>query len=263
MAQALDERARPTPANLGLRVPDAVERAFEKALTVDPTQRTGSIKEFWTLLELAANRPPSLRAARPQAPLPSREPHLPSLMPSPPAAPIATAPGEFGVNTRAATDLGPELPNLAATTEPLGAAKELDPASSPAPRSQPVVEHRPASVREPSRAARSAPRAAAAAPLSLEGPLVVDRPRPRPAKPGIYGEVGMLDRGTTSSDLSARFSGPAKLVALAILVGAITPVARAVGFALPSLGPVKLVWIAGLLGIWGVALGVARLIRDA
>ena len=54
---------RPTPRALGVTVPDAVERAFARALAVDPRDRTPSIAGFWTEVEAALGLPPSIHLA--------------------------------------------------------------------------------------------------------------------------------------------------------------------------------------------------------
>jgi eukaryotic-like serine/threonine-protein kinase len=66
MGIALDPAFRPTPRLLGAEVPDGVENAFLKALTVDPRERTQSVEVFWTALETALELPLSFQvAARP------------------------------------------------------------------------------------------------------------------------------------------------------------------------------------------------------
>lgn len=47
----IDEQRRPTPRSFGLVVTDAVEAAFRRALAVDPQQRFARIGEFWDILE--------------------------------------------------------------------------------------------------------------------------------------------------------------------------------------------------------------------
>jgi len=53
MGACIDEQRRPTPRNSGVRVPDAVEAAFERALAVDPKRRYRDIGEFWDEVEAA------------------------------------------------------------------------------------------------------------------------------------------------------------------------------------------------------------------
>lgn len=47
MFSCLNEHSRPTPRNHGVDVSDAVERAFLRALAVDPRYRTQSMRELW------------------------------------------------------------------------------------------------------------------------------------------------------------------------------------------------------------------------
>lgn len=63
MGIALDPSFRPTPRLLGAEVPDGVEQAFSRALSVDPCERTQSIELFWTELETALEMPLSFQAA--------------------------------------------------------------------------------------------------------------------------------------------------------------------------------------------------------
>lgn len=53
MSACLDERTRPTPRNHGVEVSDAVERAFLRALAVDPRYRTQSMRDLWLDLRRA------------------------------------------------------------------------------------------------------------------------------------------------------------------------------------------------------------------
>jgi serine/threonine protein kinase len=63
MGIALDPSFRPTPRLLGADVPDGVEQAFERALSVDPRERTQNVDLFWTELEAALEMPLSFRTA--------------------------------------------------------------------------------------------------------------------------------------------------------------------------------------------------------
>lgn len=60
MGAALNPDWRPTPGNKGLRVPPAIEAAFQSALAVDPKERTQSVEKFWSQIELAVGRAPSI-----------------------------------------------------------------------------------------------------------------------------------------------------------------------------------------------------------
>jgi serine/threonine-protein kinase len=50
---SLDAARRPTPRQLGLAVPEPIERAFAHALAVEPTARIGTATELWRELEAA------------------------------------------------------------------------------------------------------------------------------------------------------------------------------------------------------------------
>src|SRR6185295_6140648 len=54
-----DPRRRPTPRSLGNIVSNEVERVFQRALAVDPRDRTPDIETFWTEVEGAAGMSPT------------------------------------------------------------------------------------------------------------------------------------------------------------------------------------------------------------
>jgi hypothetical protein len=96
------------------------------------------------------------------------------------------------------------------------------------------------------------------APLELDAPIRKAPPRNAPR-----GEVGIYRPGDRRPDFGELYGGPAKLVVLAVLLGAAPTIARQFGQELPNLGPVKLVWIAAALGVTGIGVIVARTIREA
>jgi serine/threonine protein kinase len=51
---ALDPRRRPTPRSIGALVSNDLEAAFQRALALDPRQRTQDIASFWSEIEAAA-----------------------------------------------------------------------------------------------------------------------------------------------------------------------------------------------------------------
>jgi serine/threonine-protein kinase len=51
IGSAIDEKRRPTPRNEGVEVSDSIERAFERALAVDPRNRHPNMAAFWNELE--------------------------------------------------------------------------------------------------------------------------------------------------------------------------------------------------------------------
>lgn len=53
MGTILDPARRPTPRTLGLPVSDAVEAVFQRALALDPRERTQTVGEFWDSLTAA------------------------------------------------------------------------------------------------------------------------------------------------------------------------------------------------------------------
>jgi eukaryotic-like serine/threonine-protein kinase len=53
LAACVDEKKRPTPRNLGIILPDAIEALFVRALAVEPQHRFAKVGEFWDPLEAA------------------------------------------------------------------------------------------------------------------------------------------------------------------------------------------------------------------
>jgi len=60
MGAALAPDWRPTPRTKGAKISDAAEKAFERALAVDPRVRTQSVEAFWTQLDLSIGRSASI-----------------------------------------------------------------------------------------------------------------------------------------------------------------------------------------------------------
>jgi len=63
LSQSVDEKRRPTPRRLGLKVTDRIENIFVKALAVDPKTRYQSIAAFWGALEEALQLPATVGAS--------------------------------------------------------------------------------------------------------------------------------------------------------------------------------------------------------
>ncbi|NUO53609.1 MAG: serine/threonine protein kinase [Polyangiaceae bacterium] len=83
MGGALNPTWRPTPRNKGAKISDAAEAAFQRALSVDPQTRTQSIEAFWSQLESAMGKKPSLTQRRSAANLEEEVAKIPSLAPAP------------------------------------------------------------------------------------------------------------------------------------------------------------------------------------
>jgi eukaryotic-like serine/threonine-protein kinase len=112
MGACLDERERPTPLALGVKLPDRAEAAFRKALAVDPVQRFQDLGLFWDEIEACSgvstprigggvagfpSLPPQELDVEGRRPGPPRAPELTlglaglSLLPPRPAAPVRAA----------------------------------------------------------------------------------------------------------------------------------------------------------------------------
>ena len=85
MGTALDVARRPTPRAEGIHLPAAVDAAFERALAVNPRDRTKDVETFWTELESAMGFAPSFGARA------ADDPYGPATAPPPSGAPISTS----------------------------------------------------------------------------------------------------------------------------------------------------------------------------
>jgi serine/threonine-protein kinase len=237
-AQTTDRARRPTPRSLGVAVPDAVERAFARALAVDPRERTRSIVTFWTELETALGIAPSIRLADKAAP---RSLTGPSDPPPPVSSPLsrALAPTQMAPVATASRVRRPEgdLPTARAA-----------PASS-APPSVPfeLADQGPGLHASPASRPRAQP--AAAPPIRLAAPL----PRER-------GTLAAPQRDRASADLREQLRGPIGLIIVAIAIsGGDLLYTRSTGelFHVASIRPL---WISGPLALIGVGLACWRLL---
>jgi serine/threonine-protein kinase len=222
---ALDEKRRPTPRTLGADVPDRVERAFLKALAVDPRDRFRDVGVFWDEIEAATG------VVTPRLSAPS------STFESLPPAPAAASQAPTRIAPPAAL---PSLPK-AAPDAPVDAtlpSSQLPPDTPAAPRRRsgaklPAVEHV----------------APAPAPVELDGVGLM----PAAAEPRVRLRVA---RAPAAAPPMPVIRGPSpfgrvvpalKLLALAacitlVDVGYVEYTGEALAY-----GPVRPFWIAGPL----------------
>jgi eukaryotic-like serine/threonine-protein kinase len=225
LRQALDEQNRPTPRRLGLDIPEAVDRVFEKALAVSPKDRTQSIEAFWSALEDTLQLPQSLGGRHSIASMPAvshgfEDDAPPRSAARPPARPAAAASashsfGEF--------ELG-ELPGAAPPPSALdGASVSASPGAAPlaAPAPEPFPTHAeppPAPLAPPPPTAFALPAAPPAAPSTQTPP------------PDVTGVRGQLDSDALGSgSLSLDIDRPAE--------PPVAPAGAAVTSGLPAFGP--------------------------
>jgi serine/threonine-protein kinase len=224
MGAAINPTWRPTPRTKGVKISDAAEQAFVRALTVDPKQRTQSIEAFWTQLETAVGRPPTLTLRRSAMGLDEEVAKIPSLAPEP------------------LPDLGleaslPEIPKPASLPN-------FPPPSAPAPMvpSTPFDDVGPGSFD-----------------LDMKRPTP-SRPRTRAHEPigmNLYSPPPV-----TTASLMDRFRGPAWLVFFAVAIAVGDAVLTRSGTPI-TLGPVRPLWIAAGLGGLGVLLAILRAVDES
>lgn len=226
MGGALNPTWRPTPRSKGVKISDAAEQAFVRALAVDPKERTQSIEAFWTQLETSIGRAPSLTLRRSAMDLNEEVAKIPSLAPEP-------------------------LPPLAAEAPPL---------ALPGPAA--VPKFAPPPVLPPMEQGPSTPfddMSAGSFDIDMKR-AAPSRPRPRPndaAGLGLY-----RPPPPSTSSVLERFRGPAWLVFFAVAIAVVDGILTRSGQGI-TLGPVRPIWIAAGLGGLGVVLAILRAIDES
>jgi hypothetical protein len=219
-----------------VKLSDAAEQAFVRALAVDPKDRTQSIEAFWTQLEASLGRPPSLTLRRSAMDLDKEVAKIPSLTPEP-------------------------LPPLAADTPPLAlpapaALPNLSPHSAPGSAASP-------------RGAGLPQEMTPSSPFDDVGPgsFDVDMKRPAPSRPrtrpndpvglGLYQPPPV-----TTASMLERFRGPAWLVFFAVAIAVVDGILTRSGQT-TMVGPIRPLWVAAGLGGLGVVLAILRAIDES
>jgi len=264
MGTILDPNRRPTPRQNGLKVTDAVEAVFERALALDPRQRTQTVGEFWDSLTSA------LGIERETGRVAFRDPGRQQKR-------VVTA-GFESIAPAGDPDEAPQpaLPPAAGVPQPtvLSAAAPApapSPARAPAPGAQPPAARSP----QPSAAGPArAPMPSAPLGLSAAGPAraplpsaplglqVGAAPGPRAPMPSAaLGRVPMPARPLPRPSLWKQLSPGLSLAALSL---AITGFDRAYiatqGVAL-SIGPVRASWIAAAIMVIAIISAGGVLLR--
>jgi serine/threonine-protein kinase len=246
--QTIDLARRPTPRTMGAVVPDEVERAFAKALAVDPRERTRSIGAFWTELENALGLPPSIKLGDPAA----RARSLTEASEPPPPMPSARAAGSERIPTdpRVRPAGGERIP-----TDP-----RVRPAGGERIPTDPRV--RPPQDDVPPGARGGAPTV----------PFDVGVQAVRPGRPPTPGQLAprlaqkreaVASKGSLSkrglADLRAKLRIPVSLVAIAAVMSLADTAYGKITGELFTLGGVRPLWISGPLALIGVALACWRI----
>lgn len=234
-ALALDAKHRPSPRRLGAPISEAAERAFVRALAVHPRERTASIDVFWAELERAAGI--GTKPARHGAPASARVGAADGSSDGPPSS------GAL-----------PKLPSLAPPPleAPQAAASGRPPlASAPPPLSAVVHAAAPASRQG------DAPRLlSSGVELGVERPTL-PRPRPQPSISTLPHR--QLHHGGPLLD---RLAGPAKLLALALILAGLDVALRGPQGEVYSVEGMRPLWFAIALASVALLWGVARLVSD-
>jgi serine/threonine-protein kinase len=250
MAQAIDAAVRPTPRNEGVRVPDAVEAIFARALAVDPRERYSDVGTFWNELcaaialpQVVGDRSPSLvppaeglRQAVPDLVAATRKPsgELPAV-----GSGRRAPSGELRAVSSGRRAPSGELPAVSSGPKP-GAQDGLFGATLEAPDDAGPILRLKTSAPPPARR------------LDLRGPLSLDRPVAARTTTEVIRPVSAGKR----LDLVA----PLKLLGVAMaMMGGDYAYAAANGQPL-QLGPARVFWLAGPLAAIGVILLLSRLL---
>jgi serine/threonine-protein kinase len=228
---ATDPRVRPTPRTLGATVPDEVERAFARALAVDPRERTPSIGAFWTELEAALGLTPTIRL--PDAAARARPRSLSEASEPPP--PMSPAPVPAASKPSAPSPLSAPVPNLSRVRPAGGEAP-------PPSRAEAAAEARFDLVKSP-----AAIRDAHAIRLAAE----VRRERGTMASPSTRRGLG---------ELSEQLRTPATLLGAAIVMTVADVVHTKITGDLFTVASLRPIWVTGTLALLGVGLACWRLL---
>ncbi len=280
LGSAIDPVRRPTPRSEGLDVPEAFERAFLKAVAVDPRERYGDVGAFWTDLHRAANLKEGSISMPPPSGLEPKALKV-SIAPDPNAMTSPFATGAPSPSPSAA----PEVPDLdiglpVSKPAPPPARAEAAEAKITLSRDDSPLPARPPPPTQPSR------RAAVVGPIDLEddfermipsspvghsggssfeldGVGVSPRAQPRRAPVARYEPNFDASPHTTTRELREKLRGPMKLVFLGMAVMVADFAYNQVSGEQAEFGPVRPLFIAGPLVILGIGMGVFRLIREA
>ncbi len=292
MGSAVDETLRPTPRAEGVETDDAVERVFLRALAVDPKNRYHDVRTFWGELEAAlglsstqvarARHDPRIEAG---SSIPEGDVvgvpgfNLGSVPPSPLAdTDAANARNQATVSTPEAT-VQPAAP-------PAPIVPDLD-IGAPAPRSKPEKQPAPQHITV-SRGADPGRMSAAGKPsapvpfmganmfedpdddfsgsqanavptqVELDGIGVSPAPAPMSRARNADAPPPFVSPFETSS-IKDKLRTPVMLVLVAVVIMAGAFAYAEVMQERLALGPVRPFWLAGPLMLWGIVLGIARL----
>jgi serine/threonine-protein kinase len=245
--RVLDPARRPTPRRYGVTVSDAVEAVFARALAVDPRERFPEAGSFFRALSVAFAQPvhelgavaaiPDLDVGAPA----NRRASSPNVAaaPSPVAHAAAPAfdfdeplPGGASLDL----DLPPDEPRRRSVTSPEVVAVATPPVVDFARGREPAAPPQPPSVaaREP------------------QQPSVVQPRSPAPPLAVSPGRIAVREEPSTFRRLLPALS----LIAASLVITLFGSVYSALYGEILSFGPIKLAWIAGLLLLTGVGLGV-------
>jgi len=299
MGTTLDPQRRPTPRNEGATVSDEVEEVFLRALAVDPRNRYADAGLFWNdllgALGLTALQSSGLRRDFRGDGFPFPESEHFELARADSAPPLsdrervaATEAGPFEPQGPAVPSLG-DIPDLALPRQPAAPA----PAAAPARRPQSIeldipagelpnmsrsganwaaVSDSPASPRPVSASSQSGSRPAVSVPLMEHAQPVasvrsVSSARGSSHQSGQHPAVARALRGESARQrveersLRDRFMLPAVIAGAGIALSIVHGLYAAQTGEVPAIGPVRVGWIAGLLVVLGIIIGVRRFTR--
>ena len=282
MATVIDPERRPTPRQEGVPVSEAVEAVFARALALDPRQRYPRVGDFWSDLQqaLQGGAPARVRSSRPAPLIPDLDVSVPPtgagsaarISAAPPQEmelefdlPAAGIPLELDAeqlaDARRSYPAHSDLPSSGrvrlAESRQSAAPTASAPARAPSePRVELVNERAPAPPPSPPPPARlPSPRPAMHAAVTVGTPEL-ERVSRRPAPAGSNGARG-ISWSERLAPLETLFRervwpGVALLVASVLVTLADQMYAAEQGHVF-TLGPLRAVWLAGLLMLAGVA----------
>jgi serine/threonine-protein kinase len=276
MGTILDAARRPTPRVEGVRVGDAVEAVFQRALALDPRDRFRDAGAFWNALLTAydadterrhsdprmvvgSNRPPSgASLARAHAQIPDLDIGSPSRSGHYAAQGATSQSGRFPATAPVALD----LPRASSPEDSeSGSGLELD--SSPFMPSEAEI---PTAPSDPKGLSPSSAPPSARSVSSVPAPADVAPPGPPPAPmvprtsmPSRFSDFG--DDPASINQLIKRFGPPAIMVVLGVVITLVDGAYASAHGEVFTLGPLRLAWVAASLVLAGIGLTLYRFLE--
>ncbi len=266
MAAVLDPFQRPTPRTLGAQVPDEVEKAFARALEVDPKKRTQDVEKFWAELEAAIGIAPTLgrRDSRREMPSTGQKQPAATSAPDPHGQTVPASASSIEAARGARLPAVPtlDIPALGVPAPPITEVPISAPVSSGDPARTPASKRKPITASEGPFAFEDADFGAK---LDIDPKSGFDRvsnSSSRLSSPTPYSQRAIAPPPSRTRDIRSMLKLPVQLAILGVIIGVGDIVLSKVLDAPVTIGPLRPVWLSVALVIGGVLAGFWRLLGD-